>query len=527
MAILVSGPHQNEGPGAAKKQRKKPTRPDNCDARSAKPVVQPPPAEGGGPPPPPRQAAAAPSGTSGPRIGSGRLQAAVAATSSSEEEEWQEEDPAAADASDSGEVEFKKLLEGTATAAAAAASSGKKSGEEEGQEEDPADAVAPDSGEVESKKLLEASVLAAATSGKKRGEEEGQEEDPAAAVAPDCGEVASKKLLLLHTAATTTSAKKGVEEDLAPARSPSGKKVAQGTDVPTSDASWVWSFLSRPWLQQRRLQGPDFLWKKLSLLNRLFECCGLIDLTVSQDLKISHEDLRVPHVRDKRPISQAECYYELKAKVATELSQHYSSFRVVLGDGECFYRSFIYSYLELILENDDHCEEDHLLYVIEEISLGCMDLEWLNADFYKSYTAFKELVQKVKRWKAEMGAVRRTLLLAYFADYKETEDILTFLRVTSASWILTHQAEFSAFYVVEDGMTLEQHCRMKIIKSRSYAEHLAISALSQALGIPIRIFLLQNGVIQDIDTNYSGQSTRVPTASLAYTGIHYDILYPN
>ncbi|CAO1939964.1 unnamed protein product [Urochloa humidicola] len=343
-----------------------------------------------------------------------------------------------------------------------------------------------------------------------------------AAATPDPGELDSR-IRLQATAAASTSGKKGVA---APACAPSDtKKDEDETSVRTSEAS-VWNFFPRPWLQ-RSLERPDFLRKKTSLINRLFECCGLVDLIVSQDFEVPHEDFKVLHVQDKRTISQAKCYYNIKTSVADELSEFYSSFRVVLGDGECFYRSFIYSYLELVLENDDYSEEDRLLSAIEEVSLGCMSLEWLYDDFYKPCTAFKELVQKVKSWKAETRAVRRTLLLAYFGDYKETEDILTFLRLTSASWILTHQAEFSAFYVVEDGMTLEQHCRAKIIKSRSYADHLAISALSQALGIPIQIFCLRSGFIQDIDMNHSGQSTRVPTVSLAYTGIHYDILYSN
>ncbi|CAN6344882.1 unnamed protein product [Urochloa humidicola] len=352
-----------------------------------------------------------------------------------------------------------------------------------------------------------------------------------ATAAPDPGELDSRiRLQATAVDAASPSGKKSVEEDPAPAAcAPSDnqrtKKGEEETRVRTSEASWVWNFFRRPWLQQRRLEGPDFLRKKTSPISRLFECCGLVDVIVSQDFKVSPEDFKDLHVKDKRTISQAKCYFNITTSVADKLSELYSSFRVVLGDGECFYRSFIYSYLELVLENDDYSEEDRLLSAIEEVSSGCMGLEWLYDDFYKPCTAFRELVQKVKSWKTETRAVRRTLLLAYFGDYKETEDILTFLRVTSASWILTHQAEFSAFYVVEDGMTLEQHCRAKIIKSRSYADHLAITALSHALGIPIRIFCLRTGTIQDM--NHSVESTSIPTVSLAYTGIHYDILYPN
>jgi hypothetical protein len=48
-------------------------------------------------------------------------------------------------------------------------------------------------------------------------------------------------------------------------------------------------------------------------------------------------------------VCEAKGYYKIKGSVAKKLSKFYSSFRAVLGDGECFYRSFIYSYLVIFL----------------------------------------------------------------------------------------------------------------------------------------------------------------------------------
>jgi hypothetical protein len=90
----------------------------------------------------------------------------------------------------------------------------------------------------------------------------------------------------------------------------------------------VWNFISQPWMQQRRRpevcphpfyphdtilllelhcksfpifvtlglelwQGPDFSWNKTSFLNRLFECCGLVDLIIGKDLKLPHVNEQV------------------------------------------------------------------------------------------------------------------------------------------------------------------------------------------------------------------------------------------
>ncbi|CAN6170610.1 unnamed protein product [Urochloa humidicola] len=329
--------------------------------------------------------------------------------------------------------------------------------------------------------------------------------------AKDSGDLEPKNRIQ-PAAAASTSAKKSEEDRI--------KKDG----VPTSEASWVCNFLARPWLQLRRLEGPAFLPKKISLLKHLFECCGLVDLVTSEGLKVPHEDLKILHVSDKRTlISEAKTYYKIKESLAEELSEFYSSFRVVHGDGECFYRSFIYSYLELILENGDQSEENRLLRALENVSIACMDVEWLYDDFCESYMAFKELVEKVKNWKSETRAVRRMLLLSYFGDYKETEAIFSFLRMSSAGWLLTHP-ELAAFFTAEDGTTLEEHCRSQIIRSRSFADHIAISALSDALGIQIQIFSFPIG--RNIYSAPFGESSAVPVVSLVFTGIHYDILYP-
>lgn len=172
------------------------------------------------------------------------------------------------------------------------------------------------------------------------------------------------------------------------------------------------------------------------------------------------------------------------------------------------------------------------------------------------------------------------LLLSYFRDYRETEEsktnlrciflirqnlfdkfsspppVFSFLRISSAGWLLTHP-ELSVFFAPEDGTTLEevlflhssifcarkglpfdanylpsdmllwyQHCQSQIIRSRSFADHLAISALSDALGIQIQIFSFCIG--DNICTAPSGESNAVavPLVSIVFTGIHYDILYP-
>ncbi|PNT68716.1 hypothetical protein BRADI_3g44391v3 [Brachypodium distachyon] len=78
----------------------------------------------------------------------------------------------------------------------------------------------------------------------------------------------------------------------------------------------------------------------------------------------------------------------------------YSEFRRVLGDGECFYRSFIFSYLEQVLDWQDINEEDRLLAVVNRVATQHANLGW-TSEFTRSQKAFQNLIKKVIRWKTQ------------------------------------------------------------------------------------------------------------------------------
>ncbi|XP_071682947.1 uncharacterized protein [Lolium perenne] len=61
----------------------------------------------------------------------------------------------------------------------------------------------------------------------------------------------------------------------------------------------------------------------------------------------------------------------------------YSRIRPVLGDGECFYRSFVFSYLEQVLDREDTDEEHRLLDTIERLSTEHTNLGW-DSEFCRS-----------------------------------------------------------------------------------------------------------------------------------------------
>ncbi|XP_047042886.1 uncharacterized protein LOC124646887 [Lolium rigidum] len=86
------------------------------------------------------------------------------------------------------------------------------------------------------------------------------------------------------------------------------------------------------------------------------------------------------------PIAEVFDYYRVPDDMAICVNlDAYLRFRPVYGDGECFYRSFIFSYLEQVLDRQDTHEEHRLLDTIKRVSTQHTNLGWTSSGFRRSY----------------------------------------------------------------------------------------------------------------------------------------------
>ncbi|OQU84204.1 hypothetical protein SORBI_3004G010600 [Sorghum bicolor] len=235
-----------------------------------------------------------------------------------------------------------------------------------------------------------------------------------------------------------------------------------------------------------------------------------------------------------------------------ELCRAYSEFRPVLGDGECFYRSFIFSYLEQVLDRQDTHEEHRILAAVKGVARQHARLGWAS-EFSSSHKAFKKLIKKVMRWKTHsrwkhvptINSYRTEKLLEFFSSYDKTNDIFTFLRLVAAIWICSHSEEFEPLIPeLNEGYTLTDWCSREVIQRKVFTDHIQIIALVRALGVPLRVEYLFQEVGQDL---YTGQTSeddisiciclpchhhvlppahQVPRVTVLYSDQHYDVIYP-
>nr|XP_034572583.1 ubiquitin thioesterase otubain-like [Setaria viridis] len=239
---------------------------------------------------------------------------------------------------------------------------------------------------------------------------------------------------------------------------------------------------------------------------------------------------------------------------ALNLRRAYSEFRPVHGDGDCFYMSFIFSYLEQVLHRQDTHEEHRLLATVRGVARQQVRLGW-TSEFSWRHKAFKILIKKVMRWKRHRrwkhvpttNSYRTQKLLNFFSGYGRTNDIFTFLRLVAAIWICSHSEEFEPLVPeLNEDCTLRDWCCREVIQCKVFTDHVQMTALVTTLGVPLRVEYLLQGAGQDL---YTGQEDTqddtprntcwprrhhqvprghvVPCVTVLYTNAHYDIIYPH
>ncbi|KAF2945061.1 hypothetical protein DAI22_02g189600 [Oryza sativa Japonica Group] len=257
-------------------------------------------------------------------------------------------------------------------------------------------------------------------------------------------------------------------------------------------------------------------------LRRKGSPAGFSNLKYKQQPLVQHQ---------KIPLASAPEHYGLRSGLRRIMSANllillneYSDFRPVHGDGECFYRSFIFSYLEQVLDMVGTDEENRLLAAV-----GAIDHRQWASGFSQSHKVFEKLIQNVMRWKRRQKGVasadsRRQKLLEFFSSYSKSDGILAFLKYAAANWICSHREEYEPNIAgLGGGYTLEAWCEIYLLQPREQTDHIQMTAVAAALGVPLRVENLHNGPAQDI---YTADGVNIPRVTLLYTGVHYDILYP-
>jgi len=149
------------------------------------------------------------------------------------------------------------------------------------------------------------------------------------------------------------------------------------------------------------------------------------------------------------------------------------------------------------------------------------------------------LIKNVKRWKhvSNSRSYRRQRLLEFFSGYDTTNDIFSFLRIVAAVWICSHSEQFEpSIPELSEDLTLRDWCFREVIQHKVYTDHVQITALVTALGVPLRVEYLSQAEGLDLYTGGQDDTPRcgcwprhrhheVPRVIVLFSIAHYDIMY--
>ncbi|CAE6450647.1 unnamed protein product [Rhizoctonia solani] len=211
----------------------------------------------------------------------------------------------------------------------------------------------------------------------------------------------------------------------------------------------------------------------------------------------------------------------------------YMGLRRARGDGNCFYRSFAFCYLEqMIFANDRALAVVSALEYLE-VAQNLLEAALPNNKFAKQMHLFlRDLIRNI-----ELGKTDRKRLLRTFQDPRDSDDIVAYVRLLASAYIrLTPEMHASVFHPDDPGVVISvvDFCAYFVEEMNQDADHLQISALSRTLNVAVYIYRLDEKIDGEIPDNEDipAQCTRFtpeapivtePIALLFRPG-HYDIL---
>ncbi|KAK4413537.1 OVARIAN TUMOR DOMAIN-containing deubiquitinating enzyme 1 [Sesamum alatum] len=267
------------------------------------------------------------------------------------------------------------------------------------------------------------------------------------------------------------------------------------------------------------------------------------DILQQQSAIQAEEAGKIPFVGDKEPLSSLAAEYKSGNAILVEkinvLTEQYAAIRRTRGDGNCFFRSFMFAYLEHILQTQDRAEVDRITANVEQCRKTLLSLGYAEFTFEDFFGLFLEQLESVLS--GTEASISHDELVQRSRDQSISDYVVMFFRFITSGEIRKRSEFFEPFVQGLTNTSVEQFCKSSVEPMGEESDHVHITALSDALGVPIRIVYLDRSCddkgsvsVNHHDftpahvTNASSGATQAtkPFINLLYRPGHYDILYP-
>jgi ubiquitin thioesterase protein OTUB1 len=234
------------------------------------------------------------------------------------------------------------------------------------------------------------------------------------------------------------------------------------------------------------------------------------------------------------------------------LCTKYTSIRKVRGDGNCYYRAFLYALCEKLLSNNTSVEYYRIRRIVDE------SLAWVCQFGYEEYTIdmfHEELVDlftfiDTSYSTSEYDSMQQQLHTR-LNEQNATSDYCTwFMRVMTAAQMKSNPNRYLPYVMAEDYTDINTFCSREVEPMGKECGMVQVSALAECLGVRViveymdghmgpemsslvhHVFGGEEVVDEDVGDNKMNDSAQSTNGEEERTSIvllyrpgHYDILY--
>lgn len=271
------------------------------------------------------------------------------------------------------------------------------------------------------------------------------------------------------------------------------------------------------------------------------------DILAQQNLIRAEQAAKLPYVGDVEALSSLKAEYLSGSSVfvrkITQMESTYCSMRRTRGDGNCFFRSFIFAYLEGLLLNSNSEELNRFEQCLSGWKEKLLCAGFQELVFSDAMELLQEQVTAIRR---SDSAPRLALpqLEGAMRDEMVSNMIVVLLRFITSAEIQRRQEFFAPFIMGmhDDVLDVANFCHRHVEPMGEESDHVHIVALTDALLVPVRVLYLDNS---NRGADYGGADAGVkpnshdfipeplaspepcqPVVHILYRPGHYDILYP-
>ncbi|CAN0180099.1 unnamed protein product [Ectocarpus sp. 6 AP-2014] len=215
-------------------------------------------------------------------------------------------------------------------------------------------------------------------------------------------------------------------------------------------------------------------------------------------------------------------------KGVQDLGKRYSALRRVRGDGNCFYRSFLFGYLERLLQGIKSVgdantkammELSRLRQVVHDSKAALIALGYEEValdDFWQTFLQELDALPNM-----EMGQLE----INFREEAGPCEYIVWYCRMLTSGFLKLNADRFLPF--LEHTVDMQDFCQREVEPMGKECEQIQIMGLCEHLNTPVKIEYLDgqdfSGQLGSITLPDTGAEAMV---TLLYRPGHYDVLYP-